>query len=314
MDSSLNMNSYISTDLSFLPSHQETIATAEPLSADFLKYQLSRTPTLRRFSRNANRAPRAHLDAETPRNKSNLSLTKTDFRSASELVSQDDWSPRVAKRWPVPKPVAGARTFHEGGSVDSTSKSSPDSDGNLQMLEKPYPRCAINEPDDFTLTDAIREAAVSKRIEAAKDAIERGVSGTNVQKHDASISKTHAAVAQSSRSPAEKAVLKRPTNRHPLPFSPPLRQQRAALAEVQLSRQFSIPDDEKPATAKKQKRPRIARNLPVDELELAEERLVLPYDAPPICEWMSETTDWLFSNISKQLKWLYLEILEMITV
>ena len=258
------MDSYISPGLSFLPSSQQTLAKVEPLSADFLKYQLSRTPTLKRFSRNVNRPPSARLDAKTPRNDGNLSLNKADFRPASEPISQDvaaeadDRPSRIAKHWPAPRHVAAAWTSHEGGSVDSTAKYSPDSDGNVQMLQKTHTRVATEDSDDFTLNDAIREAG--------------------------GLLKTHAVASHSSGGPAEKAVLKRPTKSHPLPSAPPVHQQRAALAEVQFNRQFSIPDDELPGKAKKQKRPRIARNLPVDGLELAEERVVLPYDAHPMCE------------------------------
>lgn len=255
------MDPYILPGLSFLSSSQETYATAKPLSADFLKYQLSRTPTPKRFSRNANRTPRAHLDPETLLNEGNLNLTKTHFRAASELISHD-----VAAK----------------------------AHGQL-------PRFAEN---DFTLNDAIREAVGSKKIEAGKDAPGREISAPNAQKDGVSLLETHVAVPHSSGSPAEKVVLKRPTKRHPLPTAPLVHEQRAALAEVQVNRQFSIPDDERPAQAKKQKqkRPCIARNLPVDELELAEERLV-PYNAPPICEWNSEKKTkkhWLYSNIQKR--------------
>lgn len=303
------MDSYILPRLPFLPSFQETIATAEPLSADFLKYQLSRTPTPKRFSRNANRAPRPHLNPGTPRNEDNLSLTKTDFRPESEPVSHDvaaeaqDGAPRIAKRWPVPRHVTAAWTSHEDGPVCNTAKSSPGSDRNAQMsagLEKSRIHVPVDETDDFTLNDAIREATVGSKIATGRPAIAKLVSTPNVPEDIAALSQGHDQESHVWGSPAEKTALKRPKKRHPLPSAPPLRQQRAALAGILNNRQFSIPDDERPAIAKKQKRPRIARNLPVDELELATERLVLPYDAPPMCEWKSERNEFAILQDSKK--------------
>lgn len=303
------MDSYILPGLPFLPSFQETIATAEPLSADFLKYQLSRTPAPKRFSRNANRAPRPHLDPGTPRNEGNLSLTKTGFRPASEHISHDvaaeaqDGSPRIAKRWPVPRHVSAAWAPHEDGPVDSTAKSLPGSDCNAQMsagFEKSRLNIPVDESDDFTLNDAIREAAVGSKIGTGRPAIAKLASTPNVPEDIAALPRGHGQERDLLGNPAEKTALKRPKKRHPLPSALPVRPQRVALAGIPNKRQFSIPDDERPAKAKNQKRPRIAKNLPVDELELAEERLVLPYDAPPLCEWKSERIFLLYSRIRRR--------------
>ena len=151
------------------------------------------------------------------------------------------------------------------------------------MLEKSRGCAPIDESDGFHQNDAIRGALESRQIEGGKDAPQRQFSALNVQKGGASLSETRV-LSHSLWSPVKKVMLKRPTRRHPLPSAPPVHQRRAVLAEVRVNRQFSIPDDEIPAKAKKQKPPRIARNLPVDELELAEERLVVLYDAPPLCE------------------------------
>lgn len=194
------MDAYILPGISFLLSSQESIAAAEPLAADFLKYQLSRTPTSKRFSRNANQAPWANMDPRAARNVGSLSIAKTGLRPATQkLISR----PNVLENICASPPGHGQESHLPGSSADKTA-------------------------------------------------------------------------------------LKRPKKRHPLPSAPPAHQQRAALEETPNNRQFSIPDDERPAKAKKQKRPRIARNLPVDELELTEERLVLPFDAPPMCELTGE--------------------------
>lgn len=292
------MDSYILPGLSFLPSSREAIAAAQPLSADFLKYQLSRTPTPKRFSRDANRAPRAHLDPETPRVEGNLSLTKTDFRPASQLISHDaaaeaeDRPPKIAERWSVPKRVTSTVAHSGNGSEDSTAQSLPGTDVKSQMsavLEKTRLRVPIDdETDDLTLNDAIREAAVSSKMGTAKTPTEKVVAASDALENIASSLHSHVSDDHPSTVSAKKTVLKRPKKRHPLPSAPPVRQQRAESAEIPNNRQFSILDDERPAKSQKQKRPRIARNLPVDELELAEERSVLPYDAPPMCEWKSD--------------------------
>lgn len=136
------------------------------------------------------------------------------------------------------------------------------------------------EMDDMSLNDAIRKAALINGVELARKDPERDIPPPDAEKDHGSVSQTHSSEAQLSLRLPEKKRLKRPTKRTPLPSGPPI-EQHLVSQQTLGSRQLSIPDEEWPAKAKK--RPQARRNLPVDELELAEERLP-SYDAPPICE------------------------------
>lgn len=138
--------------------------------------------------------------------------------------------------------------------------------------------------DDLTLNEAIRAAALVKQAKYPREVQEEDIPTSGTEEDLNAVSRSHVSETQPSSDPAEKRKLKRPVKRMPLPSAPPPTHQPTQSEDGPSSRQYSIPDDERPAKAKKRAR---ARRLPVDELELAEERMP-SYDAPPMCKLDSE--------------------------
>lgn len=270
----------------------------EPLPAELLQYRLARTPTPRRFNRNRN-----VITPQTPKNsvshdQNSASLPGTGIRPASELVNHaatveapHSSSIRIARRRPAPKlystlllstpnstPSEQPCTFvsRADGFADGLSRTTA---SELQEKASDMSSAFSDETDYLTLNEAIREAAVlsqEKHISKVSENIQPPI----VKKGDIASSRSHVSETQLSPIQAEKKRLKRPTKRTPLPSAPQSLQKQTVFEAAPSSRQFSIPDEDRPTKTKKRSG---AQRLPVDELELAGERLPA-YDAPPMCK------------------------------
>lgn len=281
---------------------QKAPSMAAPLSAELLQYRLARTPTLRRFNRNRNVISPQAQEKSIFHDKNTPSLPRAELRPASDLLNHattveepHSSSIRIARRRPAPKlystlsqPTSESistkqpRTFvsSQNGLGESLSRTTVS-----EFQEKPpdLSPASSDEADGLTLNEAIREAAIRSQVKHIGKVQEK-IRSPDVKEGQVASSRSHVSETQLSPNQAEKRRLKRPTKRTPLPSAPSSILQQTVHEEATSSRQFSIPDEERPPKAKKRSR---ARRLPDDELELAEERQQA-HEAPPMCKLNSE--------------------------